>query len=153
MSRSKDKRAVVSKFFVGSKCHNHHAFKEFSDSDWIYRTTSHDFSIKELHWMKENGHFFKGSYCWCWVYCICKNSFKTKITKKHGSDISSLEFIHMRPMYHKIETEVQTISSSLLALVLNVPEHSVFIWSRKVSLSNTLKVALPALHKQSKEIW
>ena len=61
--------------------------------------------------------------------CIAyaRTHLKPKLQKKHDSDISSLEFIHMRPMYHKIETEVQTISSSLLALVLNVPEHSVFI--------------------------
>ena len=40
---------VVDKFSVEFKCHNHDAFKEFSDSDRIYKTASHDFSIKELH--------------------------------------------------------------------------------------------------------
>ena len=53
---------LVDKFSVGCKCHNHDAFKEFSDSDRIYKTTSHDFSIKEVHWLKENGHFSKGIY-------------------------------------------------------------------------------------------
>ena len=43
---------VVAKFSVGCKCHNHDAFKELSDSDSIYKTSSHDFSIKELHWLK-----------------------------------------------------------------------------------------------------
>ena len=40
---------VVNKFSVGCKCHNRDAFKEFSDSGRIYKTISHDFSIKELH--------------------------------------------------------------------------------------------------------
>ena len=43
---------VVDKFSVGCRCHNYDAFKEYSDSDRIYKTKSHDFSIKELQWLK-----------------------------------------------------------------------------------------------------
>ena len=56
------RQLVVNKFSVRCKCPNHDAFKEYSDSDRLYKTTSHDFSIKELQWLKENGHFPKGSY-------------------------------------------------------------------------------------------
>ena len=44
---------VVDKFSVGCKCHNHDAFKEYSNSDRLCKTTSHDFSIKELQWLKD----------------------------------------------------------------------------------------------------
>ena len=41
---------VADKFSVGCKCHNHDAFKEYSDSDRLYKTQSRDFSIKERHY-------------------------------------------------------------------------------------------------------
>ena len=37
---------VLDKFSVGCKCHDYDAFKEYSDSDRIYKTKSHNFSIK-----------------------------------------------------------------------------------------------------------
>ena len=39
---------VADKFSVGCKCHNHDAFKEYSDSDRLYKTKS--ISIKKQHY-------------------------------------------------------------------------------------------------------
>ena len=84
---------VVDKFSVVCKCHNHDAFKEFSDSDRIYKTTSHDFSIRELHWLKENGHFSKGSYvcagCLAYARTHLKPKLQKKITDDNGNSSSS----------------------------------------------------------------
>ena len=87
------RQLVVEKFSVGCKCHNHDAFKEFSDSDGIYKTASHDFSIRELHWLKENGHFLKGSYvcagCLAYARTHLKPKLQKKITDDNGNSSSS----------------------------------------------------------------
>ena len=71
---------------VRCKCHNHDAFKEYSDSDRLYKTTSHDFSIKELQWLKENGHFSKGSYVCAGYLAYARTHLKPKLQKNPSDD-------------------------------------------------------------------
>ena len=51
-------------------------------SDRIYKTTSHDFRIKELQRLKENGHFSKGSNVCAGCHAYARTHLKPKLQKK-----------------------------------------------------------------------
>ena len=52
-------------------------------SDRIYKTTSHDFRIKELQRLKENGHFSKGSNVCAGCLAYARTHLKPKLQKKN----------------------------------------------------------------------
>ena len=68
---------------VGCRCHNLRAFKELSNLDRIHKTASHGFSITELHWLKENGHFSKGIYVCAGCLAYARTRLKPKLQKKY----------------------------------------------------------------------
>ena len=64
------------------------SFKEFSDSDRIYKTGNHDFSIEELQWLKENGHFSKGtkvSYVCAGCLAFARTCLKLKLQSDNNN--------------------------------------------------------------------
>ena len=63
--------ATVDKFTASCKCSNHDAFQNYCLSKRLFKTSSHDYSKRELQWLKDNGHFNRGSYicdgCLCYA--------------------------------------------------------------------------------------
>ena len=54
--------ATVDKFTASCKCSNHDTFQNYYLSKRLFKTSSHDYSKHELQWLKDNGHFNRGSY-------------------------------------------------------------------------------------------
>ena len=63
--------ATVDKFTASCKCSNHDTFQNYCLSKRLFKTSSHDYSKHELQWLKDNGHFNRGSYicdgCLCYA--------------------------------------------------------------------------------------
>ena len=53
---------TVDKFTASCKCNNHDAFQNYSVSKRLFKTSSHDYSKRELKWLIDNEHFNRGSY-------------------------------------------------------------------------------------------
>ena len=100
---------IVDKVSVGCKCHNHNAFKEYSVSDRIYKTASHDYSIKELHSLKENGYFSKGSYVFAGCLAYARTHLKPKL-RKSGTSSNSCSNVAEEIISEPIQKTIELIS-------------------------------------------